>query len=253
MRLISWNCQGAFRKKYHLLDAMNADLLIIQECEDPAQWAGDYQKWAGDYTWAGYDNGKGVGIFPRRGQTMKRLPWPDHGQELFLPAVIDDFTLLGVWTQHAKPAKFSYIGQLWHYLNAHKADLGPNTIIAGDFNSSAIWDKPRQVWSHANCVAELEQLGLHSLYHRQTGEVQGHESQPTYFQNRNKGKPFHIDYIFAHDAQISKGFTATIGPTDYWLTVSDHLPIIADLMCPTYDRDCKWRDTLCPPEAHPPP
>lgn len=35
MRIITWNCNGAFRKKYEHLIPYNDDLLIIQKCENP--------------------------------------------------------------------------------------------------------------------------------------------------------------------------------------------------------------------------
>lgn len=35
MKLISWNCQGAFRKKAEYVLKYKPDILIIQECEQP--------------------------------------------------------------------------------------------------------------------------------------------------------------------------------------------------------------------------
>ena len=34
MRIITWNCNGALRKKFKGLLDYNADLLVIQECEN---------------------------------------------------------------------------------------------------------------------------------------------------------------------------------------------------------------------------
>ena len=35
MKIISWNCNGALWKKFNLLEKLDADILVIQECEDP--------------------------------------------------------------------------------------------------------------------------------------------------------------------------------------------------------------------------
>ena len=112
MRLVTWNCNGAFRRKVGPIDALDADVLVIQECEDPSQSTPDYRSWAGDYAWIGYGKNNGIGIFPRKGQSIEQLAWPSNLWELFLPVRIDDsFTVLGVWTQHAAPSRFAYIGQ----------------------------------------------------------------------------------------------------------------------------------------------
>jgi hypothetical protein len=85
VRLVTWNCNGAFRRKLEAIDALDADVLVIQECEDPSQSTHDYKAWAGDHAWVGYGKNKGIGIFPRRGQSIERLAWSDNGFELFLP------------------------------------------------------------------------------------------------------------------------------------------------------------------------
>jgi len=52
MRIISWNCNGALQKKLHKLKALNADLCIIQECEDPLRFISEeYQSWAKNHLW----------------------------------------------------------------------------------------------------------------------------------------------------------------------------------------------------------
>ena len=41
MRLISWNCQGAFRKKADLILVHNPDILVVQNVE-----IGTYEDWS---------------------------------------------------------------------------------------------------------------------------------------------------------------------------------------------------------------
>ncbi len=231
MRLVTWNCNGGFRRKFEQLDALDADILVIQECEDPAQSTAEYRAWAGAHAWVGYGKNKGIGIFPRRGQSIERLAWSDHSFELFLPVSVGgNVNVLGVWTQQSSSSKFSYIGQFWHYLQVHKAALKLNTIIAGDFNSNSIWDKPRRVWNHSDCVRELEDLGFRSLYHHVRSEDQGKEIHPTFYLHRNVAKPYHIDFVFAHLDRLSENaIDAKVGFADDWLALSDHMPITVDI------------------------
>lgn len=232
MRLATWNCNGALRRKLEYADALGADVLVIQECEDPAQSTTAYRDWAANHAWLGYGKNKGIGIFPRRGQAIERLNWPAGGFELFLPVrIAGDFEVLGVWTQNASPSNTAYIGQFWHYLQAHRDRLGPQTIIAGDLNSNAIWDKPRRAWNHSTCVEELGAAGFSSLYHLATGEAQGGEGQPTFYLHRSNLKPYHIDYVFAHRATLGGNIPkVTVGHRLDWISVSDHMPLVVDLL-----------------------
>lgn len=63
MRLISWNCNGALRNKLHKVLPLDADICVIQECEDPAQSkSDDHKTWAGNYLWTGTNKNRGLGI-----------------------------------------------------------------------------------------------------------------------------------------------------------------------------------------------
>ena len=231
MRIVSWNCNGALRKKLEPVNALEADILVIQECEDPALSTAEYRDWAGNYLWTGFGKNKGIGIFPRRGQSIERLEWPASEYDLFLPARIGGAVdVLGVWTQQAPLSKVGYIGQFWHYLQLIKPQLNPQTLICGDFNSNRIWDKPGRTWNHTQCVRELDQLGFRSLYHFSTGELQGTEYSSTFYLHRHTAKPFHIDFIFAHAERMATDWSALqVGAPEEWLAFSDHMPIIVDL------------------------
>ncbi len=247
MRIVSWNCNGALRNKLSQLDALNADVLIIQECEDPAHSTSHYREWAGAYLWKGSSKHKGIGVFPKNGNTVCGLEW--HGSfsmpalvgtsaatswttaslELFLPFKLNgDQTILSVWTKGDDRRVFSYIGQLWKYLCIHLADLSNSkSIVLGDFNSNAIWDKPDRWWNHSDVVTQLANAGLQSLYHGQSALAQGQETTPTLFLQRNRNKPYHVDYVFASDDILQKSHLE-IGRPEEWLHCSDHMPLWVD-------------------------
>jgi len=231
MRILSWNCNGGLRKKLHLVEDFNADVLVIQECEDPSNGPAAYREWADPYVWTGKNKAKGLGIFAKKGLTLLPLDWEDGGTSLFLPVeVTGGIQLVGVWTQAGANSRDSYIGQFWHYFQLNRERFGPKTLICGDFNSNSRWDKPRRLWNHTRCVTELEGLGLLSLYHQLTGESQGAETRPTFYLHRNLEKDYHIDYAFAHQSLVAPDVTSlTIGSPDTWLSHSDHMPLLFEL------------------------
>ena len=228
MKIITWNCNGAFRKKYHLLEDFSADILVIQECEDPAQIGGEYLEWATNHLWVGNNKHKGLGVFARPHITLSTLSWQHENARLFLPCHANKaFNLLAVWTKNAPD--YPYIGQLWHYLQQHKNALYTlPTIICGDLNSNTCWDQSGRVWNHSNVVRELEEIGLYSAYHLLQNEAQGRESKPTLYMQRNLEKPYHIDYIFMPKSLLENGSNITIGEPIAWLEHSDHMPVIID-------------------------
>lgn len=198
IKVLTWNCNGALRRKWSALEAFDADLLIIQECEDPAL-AKDaaYLEWAGHYLWTGPTKNKGIGVFARRGLTLAAIRLAIQPLQLFLPCrVNDDWPLLATWTMHANSPTFGYISQLWKFLQAHSGFLAhPRAMLAGDLNSNACWDKWDRWWNHSDVVKDLEKLGLVSVYHRHFGEVQGQESRKTFYLQRNPAKGYHIDLV----------------------------------------------------------
>jgi len=205
MKIISWNCNGALRKKTQYLEDFEADVHVIQECENPAQSTKEYQKWAGDYLWTGQSKNKGIGIFVRNGHSLQALSlngefklsnfgrngmpvtWKTSDLETFLPCKIDNrYTLLGIWTKRNNSPNFGYIGQLWKYLQIHKPDLsGNDTILCGDLNSNVFWDETDRWWNHSDVVAELEEMNIYSLYHHYYNEAQGSETRKTLYMYRN--------------------------------------------------------------------
>ena len=234
MKIVTWNCNGAFRKKFENIIDFNADINIIQECENPIESKDKkYQEWAENYIWIGDNKNKGLAVFAKPEIKLEKLDWTnqfkDHTVKHFLPCKInEDFNLLAIWTHRNNSPNFGYIGQLWKYLQINKDKL-KESIIAGDFNSNAIWDEWDRWWNHTDVVNELNELGIESFYHRFTGEFQGKETKPTLYFKRNLIKPYHIDYIFGSKKFTDRIIKIEIGQFDKWISKSDHMPIICEM------------------------
>lgn len=247
MRIISWNCGGGLRNKFQALDELKGDVLIVQECEDPYRSTSAYQDWAGDFLWVGDFKSKGIGVFAKNGHKIKKLAWDSqftlpmsHSKsggltwrtddlKLFLPFSIDDKTnVLAAWSKGGTHQKFGYIGQIWKYIQLHRADIYRHqTIVLGDFNSNSRWDRLDCWWNHTDVVAELQEMGFESQYHKGAGELQGRESTPTFFMHRKAERPYHIDYVFT-SSDMTHNCGLNIGDMADWLALSDHMPLVLD-------------------------
>jgi len=230
LKIVTWNCNGALRKKFEHLNTFNSDILVIQECEDPSRALDkNYINWATNYLWIGDTKNKGIGIFAKPHIILKKLDWSntykDHTVKHFLPcSVNDEFNLLAVWTHQNNSPNFGYMGQFWKYLQVNK-DKFQNTIIAGDFNSNVIWDQWDRWWNHSDVVRELNEIGIKSLYHLFTKDEPGKEIAPTFYLRRSLARPYHIDYVFASDQFASRLHDLTIGTYGDWIHISDHTPL----------------------------
>lgn len=235
MKIVSWNCNGALRNKFATLNEIKADIYIVQECENPTLTnSPEYKKWSKNHLWLGDNKNKGIGIFAKQSIKLDRLPWTneykDHTVKHFLPCRVNsNFDLLAVWTHKNNSPNFGYIGQFWKYLqvNSNKFE---NIIIAGDFNSNVIWDQWDRWWNHSDVVKQLRNQGIESLYHLNSGELQGKETKPTFFLQRKLEKPYHIDYFFGSKKFQKELSQLTIGNIEKWLEISDHLPLTAEFI-----------------------
>lgn len=233
MKIVTWNCNGALRNKFEKLEFLDADIYIIQECENPKQSINmKYNKWALNSLWIGDNKNKGLGVFAKEEINIFSLKWSsnynNHNVKFFLPFSIDNkLDVLAVWNHKNHSPNFGYIGQLWKYLQINKHKL-ENTMVVGDFNSNSIWDEWDRWWNHSDVVRELNEIGIESIYHKSFKEKQGRETSPTFFLYRNLDKPYHIDYFFAPNQIINQIIKFEIGDIDEWLQLSDHLPLICE-------------------------
>ena len=89
MKIVTWNCNGALRKKLHCLNELDADLYVIQECENPETSTRGLKEWADSFLWSGATKNKGIGVFAMNGLQVHKLNWQRK------------FTLLGAPTNSA--------------------------------------------------------------------------------------------------------------------------------------------------------
>lgn len=232
--LTTWNCAGALRRKYPYLDKLGADIIAVQECEDPHRSPDPaYRAWAGQaYVWAGRTKDKGLGLFARADwakSAFAPLQWHTPAQHL-LPTRIAGAPMCCVWA-HRGAAGHPYIGQLHLALQTPPDWLDdPLCILLGDFNSNAIWDRPRRRWGHSPTMAQLTAKGMRSAYHHCQSAAQGDEPDPSFYLHRSPAKPYHLDYIYA-----GRGWQLTqchMGAAKDWLAHSDHMPLTARLSQP---------------------
>jgi|TARA_B110000196_G_C21088518_1_gene636304 endonuclease/exonuclease/phosphatase family metal-dependent hydrolase len=231
MKVLSWNCNCKFRDKYQLLDQYNADILIIQECEDPQQSSDSkYKSWAKNYLWVGDRKHQGLGVFAKTNIKLEALLPLSNNYKLFLPVLINNqYNLVGVWTKSASTLKKGYINQLWNFLLENREILDfSKIIITGDWNSNAKWDKKRSEGNHSDVVEFLKGKSVHSAYHYLQKLEHGCERAATFFLHRNIKKPYHFDYIFTHKSWLNKDCSFSLFKPTQWLKYSDHIPILLD-------------------------
>jgi exodeoxyribonuclease-3 len=231
MRLITWNCQGAFRKKADFILPLQPDILVVQECEHPNKLKfSQTNKEPNDFYWHGDNANKGIGIFSYSDYKFELLPDFNPIFRYIIPLKVTgnghSFILLAVWAMDNKENYDArYIGQVWLAIKHYKDLLETSAIITGDFNSNKIWDYKDRVGTHSDVVANLEGYGIRSIYHKHYGMEQGKEKHPTFYLQKKIIKPYHIDYCFASTDLLDKVKTVEIGTYENWTAHSDHSPL----------------------------
>lgn len=238
MKVGTWNCNMAFRKKYKNVLLYNPDLLIVPECENPSNFKEHFYS---DYKWIGDNKNKGLAVFSFN--NLKISLHESHNREFryILPLKIEKngekiMNLIAVWAQDNDDPKKRYIGNVWCALHYYKDLFKESVIIAGDFNWNVIWDREKSsLYGTLNDVIKLlKEHSIYSTYHSipdaifGTNVVFGNEKDPTLFLLKNKDKPYHIDYIFASKNFIENTESCYIGRYKDWIALSDHMPIFAE-------------------------
>ena len=225
MKIITWNCNLQFAKKFEHLEPMNADICIIQECEKLKE---DYFPNA-KFFWTGRIENKGLGVLIKNGSASLDSI---HNPNLinFLPIRSDDLKILGVWAYNHRAKKFGddVSGETIQAIEFYKewlVDGNLPCVFGGDFNNSVIWDKPNNQNNFQNINSKLEDLGFNSAYHSQTADQFGSEETATFFHTKQESKKYHIDYLYLKSL---KSHSVELGKYDDWIKLSDHVPIMVE-------------------------
>lgn len=223
MRIVSWNCHGAFREKHQIIKSLNADIYVIQECENPQRHEKAFSGFGfhAPYFWCGEKNSKGLGVFAFHDISLEANQWETYCLRNFISLKVNNtFDLLCVW------ACSPYIEEYYIYQAINFQHYTKDMVIIGDFNSNAKWDKEHASRSHTCVVNSLGGLGLVSTYHHLSGEQQGSESRNTFFQHFNVEKGYHIDHCFVSPSKLER--FSVLDAKD-WLSYSDHVPILVEI------------------------
>jgi exodeoxyribonuclease-3 len=232
MKIITWNCNMAFRKKADHILAHKPDILVVPECEHP-----DKLKFnpgtplPTDMLWFGTNQHKGLGIFSYSSFRFKVKRNHNPALKMIIPITVTggtyDFNLYAVWANNPDDPDGQYVEQVWKAINHYNKYLrNTGTILAGDFNSNTIWDRKYRIGNHSHVVEKLEKKGIYSSYHLHHQQTQGKESHPTLYLYRHKNKPYHLDYCFISKDLAGRLQSVEIGEYEQWIQYSDHVPVI---------------------------
>jgi len=235
MKIVTWNCNMAFRNKASRILKTNPDILVIQECEHPDKLI--FPKALPrptDCLWFGSNLHKGVGIFSYSQFRLTCVEGYNPQLQWVIPIKLTrankELTLFAIWANNPQDPDGRYITQIWKALQYYEPLLqNKNTILAGDFNSNTIWDRKSRVGNHSDMVKLLEGKGISSAYHRYFRQHQGEEKHPTHYLYRHKDKPYHLDYCFVSENLANKIVSVEIGNHRNWKKYSDHVPVIVSL------------------------
>ncbi|MBO6122213.1 MAG: endonuclease/exonuclease/phosphatase family protein [Methanobrevibacter sp.] len=230
MKIVTWNCNQKFRESFREIIKENADIYVIQECEDPSRSKVDeYKEFASNHYWVGDNVNKGLGVFARENVKIELAGLEDNGLRYFIPLKVNDtFNLLGIWTNpNVKYPVAEYPNEITRYYELHKESgfFNEDLIMCGDFNCDA-----RLKGAHAKnvfkMIKKMSEIDLVDIYHYLTGESEGEESKSTFFMYRHLDKPYHLDHVFASKDMVKR---LEVKNPSHWLEFSDHVPIIFEV------------------------
>lgn len=124
MKIVTWNSNGYFSERFPAIVEEDADIYVIQECENPLIIdSEEYNDFASNYYWVSENQRYGLGIFAKDNIKLELVELDDKGLRYFIPVrVNDDFNLLGVWTNPDMEGSkvIHYPKEITKYYEEHK-------------------------------------------------------------------------------------------------------------------------------------
>ena len=226
MRILSWNCQGAFGRKIDRILELKPDIAIIQECEileKLRQTVGN--KIPKKSLWFGGYIHKGLGVFMYSDYDVKVRAEYDKSIAHVVPIEVKSrkkFLLYAIWAMWDKDPRKSFTYRVEEAIRKYKNLLKDYTsVMIGDYNSPNI--------QKASLVDSLSNLGIFSVYHYLSGEEFGKHTKFTWYNQRKKEKKYLLDYCFVSQDILKKNISVNIGKYEDWIKYSDHCPLIVDI------------------------
>ena len=115
LKIITWDCIMAYRRKADYILKYKPDILIVPECEHP-----DKLKFKSDtpipkdILWYGNNQNKGLGVFSYSNYKFKLLNIHNADLKIILPIAVTggkiDFTLFAIWANNPQDRDYNYIG-----------------------------------------------------------------------------------------------------------------------------------------------
>jgi endonuclease/exonuclease/phosphatase family metal-dependent hydrolase len=222
LKVATWNCQKGLDRNWPAVEALDADVLTVQECGPQACEQARETGWACEYAEGAWGKGLIVLARPPFGIEVR-----EESERYAISAVISGpqrFRFVGFWAMTPKDAGYSYTRQATRVIEGLPDD-GLPTVVAGDFNAS----KSAQ---HLANVRRLGDRGLVSAYHAFHGaaheEVEGH---PTSHYLWQESRPYHMDFVFVPKAwAIERVQVGTFADYSMPGGMSDHVPVIVDVV-----------------------
>src|SRR5262245_14958178 len=121
MKIITWNCNMAFRKKAKFILQHKPDILVVPECEHPDKLKFDEEApTPTNSLWFGNNRHKGIGIFSYGNFKLRLKKNFNPELKTIVPISVTgaetEFTLYAIWAWNPGDPDGRYVEQIWKAL-----------------------------------------------------------------------------------------------------------------------------------------